>query len=291
MLSTVDIFLTLWYNVKNYKGSEFVKTPKNVPHLSALTFIRHEISRHMHNIYNTNQLLSMRHKTVKDQRDINLIKSNSLAALKKFSNFAEYHANPNDRDAYTQVNLQNVDIVKVVRSMYERIVELVAVERNINFRLKTGVDSVLVVADIKRLEIILYNLISNSARHATRTDDNKIVLEIKNNDNHVVISVRDLSGGIMPEDQDIIFEAYKSAESSAIHPKTGSGLGLAVSLKLAHEMNGKIMFETIPGHGSEFSVVLPKGHSLPKEAATVSDICDTFEPDDMLILMYFSDVV
>ncbi|MCL2837591.1 MAG: HAMP domain-containing histidine kinase [Oscillospiraceae bacterium] len=264
--------------------------PKKTPQISALTVMRHEITQHLHSAYNTNQLLSMRHKTPKDKRDMSQIKSDVLSALKKFSNWIDYSANPSEYDAYMQTNLQNVDIVKVIRSIYERIVELVTSEHKINFQLKTGIESVFVVTDVKRLETILYNLISNSARHANRLVDNKIVLEIKNNDTDVVISVRDLSGGITPEEEVEIFEAYKSAEASTICPATGLGLGLAVALKLANEMQGKIMLETLVGHGSEFSIILPKNLELPTGTSAVNDVHDSFAPDETAILIYFSDV-
>jgi len=263
---------------------------KNVPELSGLTMVRHEINQHLHNVHNANQLLSHRLKTAKDKSLTHTIAANNLSALKKIGNVMDYIATINGHDKYTQVNLQKIDIVKMVRLIVARIVEIIPVEHNINLSLKTGMESIFIVTDIKRVEKILYNLISNSVKPASQTGDNKISLEVKEVGNDVVISVRDLAGGITEAEEQIIFQAYKNAETSAISTTTGFGLGLAVSLMHAKQMNGLITFKNLAGKGLEFSLNLPKDLQLKKSQSFVGDTSVTFEPSDELIMIAFSDV-
>jgi len=261
----------------------------NIPKLSTVTIVRHEISQHLHNVYNANQLLTIQARTARAQSHTSQIKSNILSAMRILSNYIDYIANPEEYDEYMRVSFKEIDIVKFIRRMQLSITELITSDYNINLSLKTGAESIFVITDSKRLEKILYNLVSNSVRHAVKKEKQKIVWSVKETDDSVTVSVRDLSGGIETEDN--IFEAYKSSENSAIDPATGLGLGLAATLKLASEMQAEIALENMPGIGAEFSVIMPKTVELPREMSVVSDSGnDMFEIDEELLLMYFGDV-
>ena len=65
--------------------------------------------------------------------------------------------------------------------------------------------------------------------------------------------MRDTGPGISPEQQDVIFEEFQQVEATA----PGTGLGLSISRRLARAMGGDVTFESEPGRGSVFHMILP----------------------------------
>ncbi|HEY0008858.1 MAG TPA: ATP-binding protein, partial [Tepidisphaeraceae bacterium] len=72
---------------------------------------------------------------------------------------------------------------------------------------------------------------------------------------HVTLTVTDTGPGISPDDLSKVFEAYYSKR------KGGTGLGLAMTRRIAKEHGGEVRVQSEVGKGSSFSIVLPvKGH-------------------------------
>jgi signal transduction histidine kinase len=70
-----------------------------------------------------------------------------------------------------------------------------------------------------------------------------------------VFSVEDTGPGIPPEIADHIFEPFFTTKP----PGQGTGLGLSVAYGLVQAHNGRLEFESLPGAGTRFEVVLPAG--------------------------------
>jgi signal transduction histidine kinase len=74
---------------------------------------------------------------------------------------------------------------------------------------------------------------------------------------HVEIQVRDTGPGIPHSQQELIFEPFVQGDSSMTREKGGSGLGLAVSRRLARALGGEITLESEPGNGCSFTLRIP----------------------------------
>ncbi len=71
----------------------------------------------------------------------------------------------------------------------------------------------------------------------------------------VLISVRDIGGGIAPEIIPRIFEPFFTTK--ALSSKRGTGLGLSMVYELAKKMNAGLAVQTVVGRGSTFTLILP----------------------------------
>ena len=75
--------------------------------------------------------------------------------------------------------------------------------------------------------------------------------------NHVEFAISDTGIGMTAEQRAKLFEEFTQADASTAQKFGGTGLGLALSRKLARMMGGDVTVTSEPGKGSVFTVRLP----------------------------------
>ena len=70
-----------------------------------------------------------------------------------------------------------------------------------------------------------------------------------------------LNAAIPAENLERIFRPFEQAEQSTVRQYGGTGLGLAVTRQLVEAHSGEILVESQVGHGSRFTVTLPRSTS------------------------------
>lgn len=109
--------------------------------------------------------------------------------------------------------------------------------------------------DRQRLEQILKNLLSNAIKF---TEKGEVKLEVTQaSDGRLALVVSDTGIGISPEQQQVVFEAFRQADSSAHRKHGGTGLGLSISKEFAHLLGGELRLQSEPGKGSAFTLLIP----------------------------------
>jgi signal transduction histidine kinase len=116
-----------------------------------------------------------------------------------------------------------------------------------------------VLADAMRLRQILLNLLSNACKFTRQGEVALRVRQEVNGNNWIEFAVSDTGIGITPEQQAKLFEEFVQADASTARRYGGTGLGLALSRKLARMMGGDVTVTSEPGKGSVFTVRLPGG--------------------------------
>ncbi|MCG8412915.1 MAG: HAMP domain-containing histidine kinase [Pseudomonadales bacterium] len=141
------------------------------------------------------------------------------------------------------------DEVKMT-TLFERI-ELMFKEQmetqSIHFSSEVNPDTATLVVDVKLLEQILINLISNAVDAVAESADKKIQLRCEQNaQGKTKIRVRDNGHGIGKDIIDNIFTPFYTTKEK------GSGIGLSLSRQLARLNNGTLAVSSSVGEGTQF---------------------------------------
>jgi len=116
-----------------------------------------------------------------------------------------------------------------------------------------------VKADPMRLKQILLNLLSNACKFTKQGEVALRVRKAADGRDWVDFDVTDTGIGLTAEQQVKLFQDFTQADSLTSRHYGGTGLGLALSRKLARMMGGDVTVTSEPGKGSIFTVRLPGG--------------------------------
>jgi signal transduction histidine kinase len=104
-------------------------------------------------------------------------------------------------------------------------------------------------ADAERLEQILVNLLVNAYGHGV----SPIRIDVRTDADEVIVAVRDSGLGVPETLRPHLFDPFRRGPSA---PRTGSGLGLSISRRLAEAMGGRMWYEPNEPNGATLNVAL-----------------------------------
>lgn len=110
------------------------------------------------------------------------------------------------------------------------------------------------IGDERRVKQMLLNLLTNAIKF---TPAGKVSLEVKKVSNGITFTVADTGIGIDPNNFQFLFEPFKQLDSRLNRQYEGTGLGLALTRKLARLHGGDVTVESALGQGSRFTLFLP----------------------------------
>ena len=109
-----------------------------------------------------------------------------------------------------------------------------------------------VLLDPRRLRQVLLNYLSNAIRFAPRGSTVRASLRIERGE--LVLEVADDGPGVQPRDRARVFEEFVQLDD---RPRSGSGLGLAVTKLIVEAQGGAVGVRGVPGAGSVFFARIP----------------------------------
>jgi two-component system, OmpR family, phosphate regulon sensor histidine kinase PhoR len=113
-----------------------------------------------------------------------------------------------------------------------------------------------VPGNARRLRQVVDNLVTNALKYTP--DGGQIAVTARADGDFVLLQVRDNGLGIALDNQRRIFDKFYRVQSEDTDYVQGSGLGLSIVKAIVEKHHGRVWVESEPGHGSTFTVVLPK---------------------------------
>ena len=110
-----------------------------------------------------------------------------------------------------------------------------------------------IVADPSAIERVFENLIVNAIKYGCHGDAAHIEVGAQRSKKELHYFVRDNGPGIDPQYHEKIFGIFQRLDLE----QEGTGIGLAITAKIAAVHGGRIWVESTPGNGATFWVALP----------------------------------
>lgn len=144
------------------------------------------------------------------------------------------------------------EIIKNVAASFEGI----CTQKKISFELIFATKHLEVIADKRKIQQVLYNLLDNAIKFSD--SDSDIIIETTNRGDKVYISVKDNGIGIPRNALNKIWERFYKTDLSRGKDKKGTGLGLAIVKEAIQAHGENINVVSTEGVGTEFIFSLPK---------------------------------
>ncbi len=167
-------------------------------------------------------------------------------------------------DKREKLHLVPVEVVSTVRNIASQHINAMK-KKNLNFSFgskdnlndKVQIDQTsYAMVDVDFLQEIMNNLIENAIKY---TDEGgSIWVNVRNDNENVLINVTDSGMGISPDNLNHIFQKFYRVDNSQTRTIGGTGLGLYIVKQRVEAMNGRVWAESEFGEGSTFYVSLPR---------------------------------
>lgn len=168
----------------------------------------------------------------------------STRIKKLIDNLTNYAKNPDKQLKKISVN----EVVEVAISITHNFISKSTKKFSVNY--SNGFP--LVNGNANRLEQVVINLINNACQ-SLRNREEKITINIFEENNKVVLEVIDEGEGIDMKDLKHIFDPFYTTKRE----KGGTGLGLSISYNIVKNHNGDFKIESVKGNGTKAIIYLP----------------------------------
>lgn len=153
-----------------------------------------------------------------------------------------------------KLTIEQFDLEKFVKNIIKRY-DIMSENKKYKFKVSIN-KNIIVSADRKRIEQVMYNLINNAINYTG--DDKKIIISALELENTVRIEVKDTGKGIDKEELENIWDKYYKIDKTHSREQVGSGVGLSIVKNILINHNCNYGVESIKGNGTTFYFELPK---------------------------------
>jgi len=157
------------------------------------------------------------------------------------------------------LDLDEVNLVDVAHRVVDQTRAL-ADQRHTRVMVDAPDHACLAEADVRRVERIVRNLVTNAIDHAETHD---VVVHVAGDDQAAAIAVRDHGVGLRPGESAMVFNRFWRADPARARTSGGTGLGLSISLEDTHLHGGWLQAWGRLGEGSQFRLTLPRRAGMP----------------------------
>jgi PAS domain S-box-containing protein len=190
------------------------------------------------------------------EKNYKVLKQNCYRLLKLVNNLLDI---TKIDSGYFNINIDNHNIISVVEDSVLSVVNYVQ-NSGLNIIFDTNVEEKIISCDIDSIERIMLNLLSNAIKFTPK--GGTIFVNVVDEHDNVIITVKDTGIGIKEEHVDFIFDRFRQVHKSFTRNQKGSGIGLSLVKSLVEMNRGTVSLFSEYGKGSEFTIKLPADSSI-----------------------------
>lgn len=161
-----------------------------------------------------------------------------------------------------QLELDTIDLAAIARRAAD---DPLMQRKQIKVVLINTDEPAIVEADIRRIDRIVRNLLTNAAKYG---GSDRVEIEVRQNEGCVSFAVRDFGVGLSGDENLRVFDRFWRADPA--RTQGGTGLGLPISKEDAELHGGSLLAWGKRGEGSEFILTIPKPEGSANPPAIVS---------------------
>ena len=152
------------------------------------------------------------------------------------------------------LDLDDVNLTDVVQRVVD-VTRALADQRNTRVVVHAPDLPCVAEADVRRVERIVRNLLTNAIDHA---ESKEIVVTVAADEQAAAIAVRDHGVGLAVGESAMVFNRFWRADPARARTSGGTGLGLAIALEDTHLHGGWLQAWGKPHEGAQFRLTLPR---------------------------------
>ncbi|GAA4317483.1 two-component regulator propeller domain-containing protein [Mucilaginibacter gynuensis] len=259
----------LKYQIKIERINSEKEHELNLRKTSFFTHVSHEFRTPLMLIINPLQEVLARVNR-QTNAELDIVYRNARRLLSLIDQLLLFNKTENDG---TDLHLSRINFYALCKLTYENFVYQ-ARNKHVQYEFEANSEAVFIYGDKAKLEVILYNLLSNAFKFTKA--DGKIVFKLTESAERIEVSVYDNGAGIAPEVGDHLFEKFYRSPGQESAQKAGFGIGLYLVHQFVQLHKAEINYKSSAEAGTTFYLSFRQGMShfegMPV-AAEVDDEC------------------
>lgn len=223
----------------------------NEKKLSFFTHISHEFRTPLTLIISPiEEFLNIKNSQI-DSKELIVVYRNARRLLSLVDQLLHFRKSDADELKVTKFNL-----VTFCKEVYLCFIQQAKI-KELNFEFKCDREEIEMYADKEKIEIALFNLISNAFKYTPQ--HGTITFTLLEEQSVVKLIVSDTGTGISEEAGSRLFDKFYQASDKDSNNKAGFGIGLYLVKKFVEVHSGSITYQSKKGEGTEFVMEMLKG--------------------------------
>ncbi|MET0384235.1 MAG: ATP-binding protein [Burkholderiaceae bacterium] len=215
-----------------------------------LASVSHELRTPLNGIIGMTQLVAVEPLSALQRQRLEVLRHSAEHLVTVIGDLLDLSRIEFDR---IELNPQPTLISQTVRDVTD-LLQPVAQERGLGFEVvfDLGLPAAALV-DASRVKQVLHNLIGNALKFTARGE---VGLAVSMSDGMLRFRINDTGEGIPQDAMERIFDAFEQGPSITAPARSGAGLGLTISRRLARAMGGDVTCRSVPRVGTTFEFTI-----------------------------------
>jgi signal transduction histidine kinase len=219
----------------------------------AIHFVTHEMRSPLTAIQGSSEMMG-RYNLNDDKRKqmAQMINTESKRLAKMIQTFLDLERLS---DGKLDIRQESFDVRNVLTTCVDRVRPL-ADRKQIDIRVERD-DALPLTGDQELMEYAVYNLLTNAVKYSP--PETLVVIRTFHSGDQLRLSVSDQGIGMDEKELKNIFKKFYRTKKAETSGEVGTGIGLSIVEQIMHHHSGKMEVTSVPGKGSCFTMVLPRG--------------------------------